>query len=163
MDLFILGSDEQKIRQLATARKNITVGQLNLVTRPGPYCPVNPGKRMNCQGKTVQSLGDTCSFCGPLARLFMDYGNYIDLFPINIELRTNSEGFPVSFGYTIEEEEGKTVHEMSSLLPLSRCHMMGLEVPCPNHPGMLLERLYNKNWRIPYYKCNGKNGQWESV
>nr|CAK6928885.1 unnamed protein product [Fasciola hepatica] len=40
MDLFVLGSDEQKIRQLATARKNITVGQLNLVTRPGSYCPV---------------------------------------------------------------------------------------------------------------------------
>ncbi|THD27863.1 hypothetical protein D915_001355 [Fasciola hepatica] len=163
MDLFILGSDEQKIRQLATARKNITVGQLNLVTRPGPYCPVNPGERMDCQGAKVQSMRDTCSFCGPLARLFMDYGNYIDLFPINIELHTNSEGFPVNFGYTIEEEEGKTVHEMSSLLPLNRCHMMGLEVPCPNHPGMLLERLYNKNWRIPYYKCNGTNGQWESV
>ncbi|VDP71417.1 unnamed protein product [Echinostoma caproni] len=162
MDIFVLAADEQKIRRLATERVNITKGQFNLVTRPGPYCTLNPGERMNCKGQKVPSMQDTCSFCGPLARMFMDYGNYIDMFLINIELHTDSSGVPIQLGYVIEEEARLGLLELPILLPQRRCRMMGLDVPCPHHPGVLLGMLYNTQWLKPYYLCNPETGKWEN-
>ncbi|TPP65879.1 hypothetical protein FGIG_03763 [Fasciola gigantica] len=62
--------------------------KFSVVTRPGPYCRIDPGESVNCGGRSVKTQEDTCSFCGPLARMFMDYGNFIDLFLVNIEMHT---------------------------------------------------------------------------
>ncbi|VDP71418.1 unnamed protein product [Echinostoma caproni] len=163
MDIFILGSQESKLRHLATNRWWIRRGKFNLITRPGPFCSRGPGERANCYGIKVAKLSDMCAFCGPFARVFMDYGKYIDLFSIHLELHTNKEGKPVKFGFVLEGQTDRNLVEWPLLIPLSRCQILGLEVPCPQQSHRLLEKLYGTDWRKPRRVCNGLTGEWEGI
>ncbi|KAA3674498.1 uncharacterized protein DEA37_0005546 [Paragonimus westermani] len=164
MDIAILGSHEAQLRRLATDRQNITPGQFNLVTRPGDHCVYSTGSRVDCTGKQVTSLTDTCAFCGPLARIFYEFGQYIDIYQVHLELRLNSANKPLSFGFydegTHEYTPTENLHDASSLFPLSSCRMMGLDVPCPSEPDKILEEVYGAEFIIPKYKCNLTNGEW---
>ncbi|THD27604.1 hypothetical protein D915_001580 [Fasciola hepatica] len=137
--------------------------KFSLVTRPGPYCRIDPGERVHCGGKRVKTQEDTCSFCGPFARMFMDYGNFIDLFLVNIEPHTRENGTAFNFGYTIEEIEEKGILDIPMMWSVTRCKMMGLEVPCPHNPAGLLDVLYNERWEELVKLYNGETGNWEAV
>ncbi|KAF7262724.1 hypothetical protein EG68_00007 [Paragonimus skrjabini miyazakii] len=164
MDIAISGPHEAKLRRLATDRQNITPGQFNLITRPGDHCVYSTGSRVDCTGKQVTSLTDSCAFCGPLARIFYEFGQYIDIYQVHLELRLNSANKPLSFGFydegTHEYTLTENLHNASSLFPLSSCRMMGLDVPCPNEPDKILEEVYGTDFIIPKYKCNLTNGEW---
>lgn len=136
--------------------------KFNLITRPGPYCGGGSQERVNCEGTYVQKLTDACSFCGPLARIFLDYGNFIDLFPLHIELHTHENGTPFRFGYSVEEIDDKGILDISVMWPLQQCRIIGLDVPCPHHPSRLLDVIYGNQWRQPNKLCNGTTGKWEA-
>ncbi|CAL8073199.1 unnamed protein product [Calicophoron daubneyi] len=163
MDICILGSDADKLRKLATDRKDIRINQFNLVTRPADHCPFSTGSRLTCKGRKVNAMVDTCSFCGPLARMFYEYGIYIDVYVTYLQFNNDSRNSPLRFGYFDEGwQEGTYSEEVMSLdhlFPLESCHLMGLIVPCPHRTKVLTEH-YGEHFIIPKYLCNVTSSKW---
>ncbi|KER33732.1 hypothetical protein T265_12530 [Opisthorchis viverrini] len=160
VDISILGSYEKRLRELATDRKSIQKGKFNLVTRPGEHCVTSPGLRLDCGGRNVTSLRDTCSFCGPLARMFRQYGEYIDIYPVHLEVRMDVANNPIEFGYLDEGMDRDRVEPASVIFPLRNCKYMGLNVPCPNDPERFLTSVYGKEFALPKSRCSQETGRW---
>ncbi|KAG5449738.1 hypothetical protein CSKR_108277 [Clonorchis sinensis] len=160
VDISILGSYEKRLRQLATDRKSIQKGKFNLVTRPGEHCVTSPGLRLDCDGHNVTSLQDTCSFCGPLARMFHQYGEYVDIYLVHLEVRVDVANNPIEFGYFDEGMDRDRVEPASVIFPLRTCKYMGLSVPCPNDPERFLTSVYGEEFALPRSRCSQETGSW---
>ncbi|CAL8083598.1 unnamed protein product [Calicophoron daubneyi] len=163
MDICILGSHVDRVRKLATDRRDIKIGQFNLVTRPAGDCRLSGGARMTCDGRKASKQVDTCSFCGPLARMFYRYGTFIDIFVTHLQFINDSHDNSLRFGYFDEgwqaHNHGKKVMSLDHIFPLKICLFMGLTVPCPRKVDAITVH-YGKNFMIPKRRCNITSKTW---
>ncbi|CAL8098141.1 unnamed protein product [Calicophoron daubneyi] len=163
VDIMVLGSQEELIRQLATDRKNFTYGQINIVPR-ARHCAVDlNGIRTTCTRRLVQFQLDPCSFCDPLARLISGYTTFFDIFLTHVELHSDRVSGTTEYGLldeTVDRNSHRLSNSISSTFPLSVCQYAGLSVPCPRNPKTVLSHIYGEDFRKPLFLCNQRWGYW---
>ncbi|KAF8567068.1 hypothetical protein P879_04920 [Paragonimus westermani] len=160
MDVSIFSSDETKLRALATPRSSMRDDQFNLIVRPAEYCPSDPGKRISCDNRWVNTQEDNCAFCGPLARLMRDKQVFLDIFLVHLELRLDEKQSTVDLGLRDESNDAKFLPDLNLVFPLKSSKMMNLTVPIPHNPERLLELFYGGGFRIPERRCDPYKGEW---
>lgn len=165
MDLGILGFQEYLIRKHQTPRGQIKENQFNLVARPGTYCKNKLNERLDCNGHFTAIAKDTCSFCGPLARVFRYDSYFVDIFPIYPEVSINATKNMIQYGFRDDEinysEKNERLYPLSMIFPLQTCTFMNLSVPCPLHYKELLKLMYGENYYTPKYVCEISSGKWK--
>ncbi|CAL8069080.1 unnamed protein product [Calicophoron daubneyi] len=159
MDISVLGSAEKKLRQLGTPRDQIKNGQFNLVLRIGSRCTTSRATRQDCYGRAVCAQTDICAFCGPVGRVFYEFGVYMDVFLLHLEIRFDDKQRPIAFGY-LDEKRNRFGSDLDGLFPLKSCKFLGLDVPCPRDPATLLRPLYGKDFMKPPKRCNQVLRNW---
>ena len=101
-------------------------------------------RRLNCDGKEVESQVDHCSFTEPGGRLITE-GVHLDL-----------------YNYKSVNNKVKDVWDkeyfINDIFTLKKCLFMGLETVCPKNPQPIFEAFYGKDYLRPSRIC--KNGTW---
>lgn len=154
--------------------------QIQFISRQRDFCPFDHGVRLDCDDKLVSSQSDRCAICTPLGRLITGTKGYLDIFVTVFvshqpQWEAHADRSTVSGPYTNEDnrvhvglldtsvdvDKGRSVsYPIESIFPLSNCQFMGLRVPCPRVPQVILENTYGAGFIKPTTLCNVKRGKW---
>ena len=137
-----LNIEIEDIRKLETFQ---THGGFRLYIQKDWKLPEDQRRRFNCDGKSVNSQVDNCSFIEPIARLIeLSSGFRIDIYAAHIVFDT-----------VLMFSDDKWDFRRDQLLPLRRCKFMGVDSFCPNKPKEILTSFYGQNLR-PLKICKNK-------
>ena len=155
IDIGILGANEALLRHLVTPYSQFNQSDINLVARPGDYCPTN-GDRRSCKGQKVNYMVDSCSFCGPMARV-ISMDSFIDIYRAQLKRDTSINKLYFFDEGSVDDGPAKKI-PLNVIMPLKTCKFMGLTVLCPNQPEKCLTNNYG-NFKKPAYTC--VDGKWQ--
>ncbi|KAA3674497.1 uncharacterized protein DEA37_0005547 [Paragonimus westermani] len=132
---------------------------LNLISRPGDYSINDHGSRLNCQGIPVHYQLDPCAFFSPIARLISGYFTFLDVFLVHprLVMDTNDDGRTQLWLFDEEADADKGMslsYPLDAVFPLNTCQFIGLRLPCPRKPEVVLTHLYGPDFIRPSKKCN---------
>lgn len=138
-----------------------------MITREGSFCQHDHGERFDCDGKKVSKQTDLCAICYPLSRLFIGALGYIDIYSAfvrEVQVAANENQTKLSI---LVEDEVVTEHAevawsypVEHIFPLSTCLFIGLTVPCPRNPRLLLQNVYGDSYTEPKMLCHSQTGKW---
>ncbi|KAF8569362.1 hypothetical protein P879_04570 [Paragonimus westermani] len=164
-DIAVIGSQADLIRSLSVHWSNVNASRPNLISRPGDYSINDHGSRLNCQGIPVHYQLDPCAFFSPIARLISGYFTFLDVFLVHprLVMDTNDDGRTQLWLFDEEADADKGVslsYPLDAVFPLNTCQFIGLRLPCPRKPEVVLTHLYGPDFIRPSKKCNQVFGFW---
>ncbi|KAL3317449.1 hypothetical protein Ciccas_003902 [Cichlidogyrus casuarinus] len=162
-DLCMLDKFETVLRSHET-QKLAKQNGIRIIVRPSVHCGYGDSDRRSCNGIKVKSLVDSCSFCGPLARILSnntgDHGIYVDIYRCGFYYDSQAKHHKFYDEGTSEDVPitPQSQARLDALFPLSICEYMSLKLPCPRVPSEYLHVVYGKNFLTPQRKCNPRTG-----
>ncbi|OON24026.1 hypothetical protein X801_00057, partial [Opisthorchis viverrini] len=165
IDIAVLGSYEDVLRSLSITWRKVNYNETFLITRQGSYCINDHGPRLNCQGVPVRYQLDPCAFCTPFGRLISSYFTFLDIFVVHaratVDLINASNTGVGLLDESVDMDSNKAFsYPLDYVFPLSTCIYMGLSLPCPRKPDLILSYFYGKDYLKPSKLCSQRFGVW---